>query len=338
MFLLVPKPHLPCQDYCLKEPQRTLPYAKALQYWAEKAKLGGPNEPWHLAMCVQELRQVMKLYTTFSDCNVFKGLTCKISEAGANETMQPNPTKSAPLDDPATLMTTPSALVDELTILTTTHPKPAEESVTLVTTPAVSVDEPSDSTTLPEATSDAEKTEDPEYPKWIKVHLSHPAASMESLPPTLGDLRKSCHNCSSSWRTTPTHLVEEQWALKGNSSSALPQSSPEPACHREGDPGALLKAVPPGFKEIVKSLTRGRPPEIEIDCPLTVASPGLLMGSAVATLTSTGVCQDQTTGAIYLSMVITFMDLMNLETPYSHWLLGAHPKRTDQCLPGGWPP
>ena len=37
MFLLVPNPHLPCQDYHLKEPWRTLAYAQALQYWAEKA-------------------------------------------------------------------------------------------------------------------------------------------------------------------------------------------------------------------------------------------------------------------------------------------------------------
>ena len=54
---------------------------------------------------------------------------------------------------------------------------------------------------------------------------------------------------------------------------------------------------------------------MEIDCPLTMASPGLLTGSAVATLTSTGVCQDQTTGAVYLSMVMTSMELMNLEAP-----------------------
>ena len=86
-----------------------------------------------------------------------------------------------------------------------------------------------------------------------------------------------------------------------------------------------------GFREIAKFLTRGGPPEMWINCPLTVASPGLLAESAVATVTSTGVCQDQTMGAIYLSMVMTSMGLMNLETPYSGWPLGADPKRTDRC-------
>ena len=35
---------------------------------------------------------------------------------------------------------------------------------------------------------------------------------------------------------------------------------------------------------------------MEIDCPLTVASPGMLMGSGLATLTSTRVCKDQNHG------------------------------------------
>ena len=75
------------------------------------------------------------------------------------------------------------------------------------------------------------------------------------------------------------------------------------------------RVLPPGFKEIAKSLTRGGPPEMGIDCPLTVAFADLLAGSTVVTLTSTGVCQDQTMGAIYLTTVMTSMGLMNLETP-----------------------
>ena len=75
------------------------------------------------------------------------------------------------------------------------------------------------------------------------------------------------------------------------------------------------KVMPLGFKEIAKSLTRGGPPEMGINCPLTVALTDLLAGSTVATLTLTGVCQDQTIGAIYLTTVMTSMRLMNLETP-----------------------
>ena len=154
MFLLFPDPHLPCQDYCLKEPQRNLAYAQALQYWAEKDNPLGPDEPCHLTMCVHELRWVMKPYMTFSDWDVFKGLTHETSEAGAKEAMQPNPTESTLVDDPATLMTAPSALADELATPITTPSKLVEESVALITTPAVLVDELADPTTLPGATSD----------------------------------------------------------------------------------------------------------------------------------------------------------------------------------------
>ena len=136
MFLLVPNPHLPCQDYCLKQPQSTLAYAQTLQYWAQKANLPCPNEPCCLVMCVHELRLAMKLYTTFSDCNVFKGLTHGTSEAGVKEAMQPNPTNSALADNPAALMTAPSALVDESATLDTTPSVSAEESVTFIIIPA----------------------------------------------------------------------------------------------------------------------------------------------------------------------------------------------------------
>ena len=66
--------NVPDQDCQLKPLQRTLAYAQALQYWAEKANLHVPNEPHHLAMCVHELRQCMKRYMTFSDHDVFEGL------------------------------------------------------------------------------------------------------------------------------------------------------------------------------------------------------------------------------------------------------------------------
>ena len=284
-----------------------------------------PNEPCHMVMCVHELRQVMKLYMTFSDHDVFKGLTHKTHEVRVKEAMQPNPTESTPADDPATGMTTPSALVDESAALITTPSIPAEESVALITTPAVLADEPADPTAIPEATSDARKTKDPEYPKWLKSPSIPSGGLCGECSPTLGDLRWCCHNCSSSQSRAWCHLVEEQWALKGDSSSALPQSSPEPAHHREEDPGAQLKALPPGFREITNSLTRGRPLEMGIYCPLTVASPGLSAGSAVAKVTSTGVCQDQTMGTIYLTMVTTSMGLMNLETPLWHLATGGQP-------------
>ena len=183
MFLPVPYLCLPCQDYHLKQPWRTLAYAQAIQYWAEKANLLGPDKPHYLVMCVHELRWAMKPYTTFSNCDVFKGLTCKTSEVGVEETVQPNPTESTLVDDPATLITRPSAVVDESATLITTPSIPAEKSVALITTPAVLVDKPADPTALPEKTTDMGKAEDLEYPKWINVHPSHLGASMGSFSP-----------------------------------------------------------------------------------------------------------------------------------------------------------
>ena len=321
MFLPVTDSHLPCQDYQLKQPWRILAYAQALQYWAEKAYPLVPNEPCHLVMCVHKLRWLMKLYMTFTECDVFEGLTCNIPEVEVKGVVQPNPIKPPLADGPATLMITPSAPEDWSAPLNTTPAIPMEESVVLVTTPTVSADDQANPHP-PEATSDVGGLTELEYPKWIKVHPSHPAASVESLPSTLGDLKWHHHNHSSSQRKAWCHLVEEQWALRGDSSSALPGISLELAPQEEEDPAAQPKALPLGFKEIAKSLTRGESPEMEIDCPVTRASQGLSVGSTVATVTSTVMCQDQTMGAVYLSSVMNSMGLINLEVPsvvVGHW-------------------
>ena len=67
LFLPAPDPRLPCQDYQEKQPQKTLAYAQALQYWAKRANLPCPGETCHLARCVQELRWAIKPFTIFSD-------------------------------------------------------------------------------------------------------------------------------------------------------------------------------------------------------------------------------------------------------------------------------
>ena len=60
----------------------------------------------------------------------------------------------------------------------------------------------------------------------------------------------------------------------------------------------LTKGATPKFQEIAKSLTAGKSPDIEVGCPLTEASQDLLVGSTVATVTSTTMHQDQTMGII----------------------------------------
>ena len=72
-FLPVTNPEMPCQDYREGQPQKTLAYAQALQYWAEKANLPCPGERHLLVRCVQELRWAMRPFTTFIDHAVLEG-------------------------------------------------------------------------------------------------------------------------------------------------------------------------------------------------------------------------------------------------------------------------
>ena len=51
----------------MKQPQKTLAYAKALQLWAEKAQPPLLGHPHQLAECMQELRESMELLTSITD-------------------------------------------------------------------------------------------------------------------------------------------------------------------------------------------------------------------------------------------------------------------------------
>ena len=69
--LLPPQdPQMGSQDYHLGQPIKTLAYAQALQYWAERAKPLIPSDPHHLAGSVLELMWAMEPLTTFEDSKV----------------------------------------------------------------------------------------------------------------------------------------------------------------------------------------------------------------------------------------------------------------------------
>ena len=59
------------QDYQMKQPQKIPAYAKALQFWAEKAQPPQAGQPHHLAACVKELREAMGPLMLFTDEDVF---------------------------------------------------------------------------------------------------------------------------------------------------------------------------------------------------------------------------------------------------------------------------
>ena len=57
------------------------------------------------------------------------------------------------------------------------------------------------------------------------------------------------------------------------------------------------------------------PPRTTVNIPQGSASPGILVGSAVARMMSTEICQDKMTGNIYMNTVMASMGLINLGTP-----------------------
>ena len=117
-------------------------------------------------MCVHELRQVMRPYMTFSDCNAFGCLTCETPEP--EEATQLLPAVLTPTPDPRPCI------------------PPTDEPATLTTAPTGLADEPAVTTTPLEAANNVETAKDQEYPNWTTIHSSNLVAYVGHVPPNLG--------------------------------------------------------------------------------------------------------------------------------------------------------
>ena len=73
-FLPLPDPKFPCWDIREGQLEKTLAYAQAFQYWAEKSNLPMLGQPCLLAGSVLELREVMEPYASFFDDTVLGGV------------------------------------------------------------------------------------------------------------------------------------------------------------------------------------------------------------------------------------------------------------------------
>ena len=71
-FLPVSNMRFGGHDYCMRQPQKTLVYAKALQYWVEKAQPPLPGKPHQMAESVLELWLSMEPLTTFTNAEVLE--------------------------------------------------------------------------------------------------------------------------------------------------------------------------------------------------------------------------------------------------------------------------
>ena len=58
------------QDYRLKQPRKTLAFAKALQLWAEEAQPPWADKLCQLVVCIREMREAKEPLTTFTDKDV----------------------------------------------------------------------------------------------------------------------------------------------------------------------------------------------------------------------------------------------------------------------------
>ena len=65
-FLPLPNSKFPCQDIRELQQEKMLAYAKALQFWVEKANLPTQGQPHLLAGSIVELREEMKCYVSFT--------------------------------------------------------------------------------------------------------------------------------------------------------------------------------------------------------------------------------------------------------------------------------
>ena len=70
--------------------EKTVAYAHALQYWVEKTDLPTGGQPCLLAESVKELWEEMRCYLSFSDKDVFEGVT-PLDEVSANPAEEAKP-------------------------------------------------------------------------------------------------------------------------------------------------------------------------------------------------------------------------------------------------------
>ena len=74
-FLPPPNSIFTCQDIWEMQREKMVAYAWALQYWAEKTDPPTGGKPCLLAESVKELQEEMRCYLSFSDEEVFEGMT-----------------------------------------------------------------------------------------------------------------------------------------------------------------------------------------------------------------------------------------------------------------------
>ena len=301
-FLPIPDPWMPFQDYREGQPQKTLAYAQALKYWAEKANLPKPDELHLLVRCIHELRWAMRPFTTFTDGAIFRGTTMRLGilEEGATEPSMTETTQTPMLERrPPTSPGEPATL-------------PAEESDVSATAPGEPTAELTSglaaSSTPPGTDKKVRESPPCELPSWTQIHSSHLVTPVGQVPLSLGDMRQ-CHQSHSSSRRRAQHCpmekqrkVDRETLVQLHCASALcltPLWKIHWKCHHValGDCSIFDKGSTP------MNHHWGSP---GVDATQSV-------GHAMTMLTSTRINQHETTGITHMDMVTASIGLVALE-------------------------
>ena len=101
-FLSLPDPKFPCWDIREEQLEKTMAYAQALQYGAEKSNPPMPGQPCLLVGSILELREMMEQYVSFFDDTVLGGVASPggFLEVWAETTVPSQPPLTLPLKRP----------------------------------------------------------------------------------------------------------------------------------------------------------------------------------------------------------------------------------------------
>ena len=94
-FLPPPNSKFTCQDIRELQQEKTVAYAKALQFWMGKANPPTQGQPCLLAGSAVELREEMKYYVSFTDEDVFSGMALP-EESPITQTKEATPEGAQP--------------------------------------------------------------------------------------------------------------------------------------------------------------------------------------------------------------------------------------------------
>ena len=164
-FLPIPDPRMPREG----QPWKTLAYAQALQYWAEKANLPKPGELHLLERCFHELRWAMRLFTTFTDGAVFVGTMPRLGilEEGAAKLSTTDTTRT-PMPEGDLLHHKRSWLLCQLRCQMSQQLLLGSQPLSKLTRGLAY------SPTQPETGKKVKGSPSCEFPSWTQIHSSHP--------------------------------------------------------------------------------------------------------------------------------------------------------------------